>query len=136
MGQAHRRRRLQAFRSHGLAALLRQVAQPASYPTPPRNSPVGPVTKKNEPLLTFKRGAPVHFAVSQYEVAMTTRLAGEARVLLPFNRGTTDGGAVKSKETATAPLPRVVRRRSEGRCTAFVADGEVARADRQVLRVQ
>ena len=25
---------------------------------------------------------------------MTTRLAGEARVLLPFNRGTTDGGAV------------------------------------------
>ena len=94
MGQAHRRRRLQAFRSHGLAALLRQVAQPASYPTPPRNSPVGPVTKKNEPLLTFKRGAPVHFAVSQYEVAMTTRLAGEARVLLPFNRGTTDGGAV------------------------------------------
>ena len=55
--------------------------------------PVDPVTKKPEPLLTFKRGALVHFAVSQYEVAMTTRLAGEATVFLPFNRGTAEGGA-------------------------------------------
>jgi type I restriction enzyme, R subunit len=55
--------------------------------------PVDPATKKPEPLLTFKRGALVHFAVSQYEVAMTTRLAGEATVFLPFNRGTKDGGA-------------------------------------------
>lgn len=55
--------------------------------------PVDPVTKKPEPLLTFKRGALVHFAVSQYEVAMTTRLAGESTVFLPFNRGTKDGGA-------------------------------------------
>lgn len=55
--------------------------------------PVDPATKKPEPLLTFKRGALVHFAVSQYEVAMTTRLAGEATVFLPFNRGTKEGGA-------------------------------------------
>ena len=55
--------------------------------------PVDPVTKKPEPLLTFKRGALVHFAVSQYEVAMTTRLAGDATVFLPFNRGTEEGGA-------------------------------------------
>ncbi len=55
--------------------------------------PVDPVTKKPEPLLTFKRGALVHFAVSQYEVAMTTRLAGDATVFLPFNRGTKEGGA-------------------------------------------
>lgn len=55
--------------------------------------PVDPVTKKPEPLLTFKRGALVHFAVSQYEVPMTTRLAGESTVFLPFNRGTKDGGA-------------------------------------------
>jgi type I restriction enzyme, R subunit len=55
--------------------------------------PVDPVTKKPEPLLTFKRGALVHFAVSQYEVAMTTRLAGAQTVFLPFNRGTKDGGA-------------------------------------------
>jgi type I restriction enzyme R subunit len=31
-----------------------------------------PATKKPEPLLTFKRGALVHFAVSQYEVYMAT----------------------------------------------------------------
>ncbi|MBN0141110.1 hypothetical protein JTL54_35140, partial [Pseudomonas aeruginosa] len=35
-----------------------------------------PLTRKPEPLLTFKRGALVHFAVSQDEVAMTTQLAG------------------------------------------------------------
>jgi type I restriction enzyme R subunit len=40
--------------------------------------PVDPVTKKPEPLLTFKRGALVHFAVSQYEVYMTTRLEAKA----------------------------------------------------------
>jgi len=32
--------------------------------------PIDPATKKPEPLLTFKRGALVHFAVSQYEVYM------------------------------------------------------------------
>ena len=31
--------------------------------------PIDPATKKAEPLLTFKRGALVHFAVSQYEDA-------------------------------------------------------------------
>ncbi len=55
--------------------------------------PVDPVAKKPEPLLSFKRGALVHFAVSQYEVHMATRLAGAQTVFLPFNRGTADGGA-------------------------------------------
>jgi type I restriction enzyme R subunit len=55
--------------------------------------PIDPTTKKPEPLLTFKRGALVHFAVSQYEVYMTTRLEGESTYFLPFNKGTTDGGA-------------------------------------------
>lgn len=55
--------------------------------------PNDPVTKQPEPLLTFKRGALVHFAVSQFEVAMTTKLAGENTFFLPFNRGTKDGGA-------------------------------------------
>lgn len=49
--------------------------------------------KKAEPLLTFKRGALVHFAASQYEVYMCTKLAGVESVFLPFNRGTSDGGA-------------------------------------------
>lgn len=55
--------------------------------------PKDPETNRPEPLLTFKRGALVHFAVSQYEAWMTTKLAGGATHFLPFNRGTEDGGA-------------------------------------------
>jgi type I restriction enzyme R subunit len=40
-----------------------------------------------EPLLGFPGGALVHFAVSQAEVRMTTRLLGPATSFLPFNRG-------------------------------------------------
>ena len=45
-----------------------------------------------EPLLTFKRGAPVHFALDQDNVSMTTRLLNGRTRFLPFNRGR-DGGA-------------------------------------------
>ena len=45
-----------------------------------------------EPLLSFPHGALVHFAVSNTEVAMVTRLDGPATVFLPFNLGD-DGGA-------------------------------------------
>ncbi|WP_346351515.1 DEAD/DEAH box helicase family protein [Oceanimonas sp. AH20CE76] len=48
---------------------------------------------KAEPLLTFRRGALVHFAVNQFEVAMTTKLAGKGTFFLPFNKGTSEGGA-------------------------------------------
>ncbi|KGO99837.1 type I restriction endonuclease subunit R [Novilysobacter defluvii] len=44
-----------------------------------------------EPLLAFPGGALVHFAVSQAEVMMTTRLAGEQTRFLPFNRGNAGG---------------------------------------------
>ena len=54
---------------------------------------IDPATKKSEPLLSFKRGALVHFAVSQYEVYMATRLEGDETYFLPFNKGTKDGGA-------------------------------------------
>lgn len=40
-----------------------------------------------EPLLSFPGGALVHFAVSNGEVEMTTRLDGTATRFLPFNRG-------------------------------------------------
>jgi len=46
----------------------------------------------SEPLLSFPGGALVHFAVSQSEVMMTTRLAGTDTRFLPFNRGN-EGGA-------------------------------------------
>lgn len=52
-----------------------------------------PLTRKFEPLLQFKRGALVHFAVSQQEVAMTTKLAGKDTFFLPFNQGNEAGGA-------------------------------------------
>lgn len=44
-----------------------------------------------EPLLSFLRGALVHFAVSNSEVQMVTKLEGPATVFLPFNQG--DNGA-------------------------------------------
>jgi type I restriction enzyme R subunit len=45
-----------------------------------------------EPLLSFPSGALVHFAVSNREVMMTTKLEGPATTFLPFNKGD-DGGA-------------------------------------------
>ena len=44
-----------------------------------------------EPLLSFPNGALVHFAMSNSEVHMVTKLAGAATVFLPFNLG--DDGA-------------------------------------------
>ena len=44
-----------------------------------------------EPLLSFGHRALVHFAVSNDEVHMTTRLAGEKTRFLPFNKGRDQG---------------------------------------------
>lgn len=44
-----------------------------------------------EPLLSFPSGALVHFAVSNMEVCMTTKLEGTETRFLPFNKG--DNGA-------------------------------------------
>lgn len=59
-----------------------------------------------EPLLSFPGGALVHFAVSQAEVMMTTRLAGPATHFLPFNRGNAGaaGNAPNPNGFATAYL--------------------------------
>ena len=50
-----------------------------------------PKGQKPEPLLSFLRGALVHFAVSDSEVMMATHLQGTATRFLPFNQG--DHGA-------------------------------------------
>ena len=50
-----------------------------------------PKGQSAEPLLAFPSGALVHFAVSNSEVAMVTKLEGQATVFLPFNQG--DHGA-------------------------------------------
>ena len=44
-----------------------------------------------EPLLSFPNGALVHFAVSNSEVEMVTKLAGPATDFLPFNQGNAGG---------------------------------------------
>lgn len=49
--------------------------------------PKPPGRSTPEPLLSFPGGALVHFAVSNSEVHMSTRLAGADSVFLPFNQG-------------------------------------------------
>lgn len=55
---------------------------------PPKNAKTGRI----EPLLAFKRGAVVHFAMSDSDIRMSTKLAGDSTFFLPFNRGN-DGAA-------------------------------------------
>ncbi|TGN14002.1 type I restriction endonuclease subunit R [Leptospira ilyithenensis] len=50
-------------------------------------SPINSVTKKPEPILAFNKRTLVHFAVSNEEVYMTTKLEGEKTKFLPFNKG-------------------------------------------------
>jgi type I restriction enzyme R subunit len=50
-------------------------------------NPKAPGKNTPEPLLSFPGGALVHFAVSNSEVHMSTRLAGLDSVFLPFNQG-------------------------------------------------
>lgn len=76
-----------------LKSEFKQAVQNAITQYKKTRLPKDPVTNKPEPLLTFKRGALVHFAVSQYEVFMATKLDGDKTYFLPFNKGTHDGGA-------------------------------------------
>lgn len=61
---------------------------------------------KGEPLLGFANRALVHFAVSNDEAWMTTKLAGPATHFLPFNRGNNGGAGnpVEPGKSATAYL--------------------------------
>jgi len=76
-----------------LKSEFKQAVQNAITQYKTTRLPKDPTTNKPEPLLTFKRGALVHFAVSQYEVFMATKLAGNETFFLPYNKGTRDGGA-------------------------------------------
>ncbi|WP_050787710.1 type I restriction endonuclease subunit R [Rhodococcus jostii] len=55
--------------------------------------PKDPATGKAQPLFVSGARALVHFALSNDEVWMTTKLAGDKTHFLPFNRGSEDGGA-------------------------------------------
>ena len=76
-----------------LKSEFKQAVQRAITQYKTTRLPKDPGTNKPEPLLTFKRGALVHFAVSQYAAYMTTRLEGADTRFHPFNRGTEEGGA-------------------------------------------
>lgn len=71
--------------------------------------PFDPKTKRQEPLLTFKRGAVVHFAMSDSEIMMATKLDGMNTFFLPFNKGN-DGhagnppGELKADGTVEYPV--------------------------------
>jgi type I restriction enzyme R subunit len=54
--------------------------------------PKSVTTGRLEPLLAFRRGAVVHFAMSDSDIRMTTKLDGNSTFFLPFNRGN-DGAA-------------------------------------------
>lgn len=55
-----------------------------------------------EPLLAFPGGAMVHFAVSNAEVMMTTKLIGPLTTFLPFNKGS-EGGKGNPPNTSGHP---------------------------------
>lgn len=61
-------------------------------------------TKRKEPLLTFKRGAVVHFAMSDSEIAMTTQLNGEKTIFLPFNKGNDGHAGNKPRNDGEYPV--------------------------------
>lgn len=53
---------------------------------------------RKEPLLTVKRGAVVHFAMSDSQIRMATELKGDSTYFLPFNQG--NDGTVPNKKVS------------------------------------
>lgn len=68
-----------------------QGVQDAVYQYKTDREPLFKAKNTPEPLLAFFGGALVHFAVSNAEVEMTTRLAGLDTTFLPFNQGNAGG---------------------------------------------
>lgn len=66
--------------------------------------PIDPTTKRKEPLLTFQRGAVVHFAMSDSEIAMTTKLNGDKTYFLPFNKGNDGHAGNKARDDGEYPV--------------------------------
>jgi len=65
--------------------------------------PIDPKTKRKEPLLTFKRGAIVHFAMSESDIQMTTKLDGKNTYFLPFNKGNNGHAGNPARENGEYP---------------------------------
>lgn len=100
---------------------LHSVGAGRDLPVPQGSPARDPATKKAEPLLTFKRRALVHFAVSTDQVYMTTELAGGATRFLPFNLGHgAAGNPPNPSGYRTAYLWERVLQRTTG-CTSSAA---------------
>ncbi|WP_252148030.1 type I restriction endonuclease, partial [Escherichia coli] len=76
-----------------LKSEFKQAVQNAIAQYKKNRLPKDPATNKLETHPTLNPRPPGHFAVSQYDVFMTTKLAGDSTFFLPFNKGTKDGGA-------------------------------------------
>jgi len=79
-----------------------------------------------EPLLTFKRGALVHFAFDEDNVSMTTRLANGRTRVLPFNRGR-DGGAGNPDVDGECRVAYLYKSGDWGKATKSAASASVRR---------
>lgn len=66
--------------------------------------PKSETTGRAEPLLAFNRGAVVHFAMSDSDIRMTTKLAGASTFFLPFNRGNDGAAGNPPGENGTYPV--------------------------------
>jgi type I restriction enzyme R subunit len=77
-----------------------------------------------EPLLTFKRGALVHFALDEDNVSMTTRLMNGKTRFLPFNRGR-DGGAGNSDISGEFRVAYLYADQPEGKRSFPVRSGSM-----------
>ena len=60
-------------------------------------------TGRIEPLLTFQRGAVVHFAMSERDIRMATKLDGQNTYFLPFNVGRDGNAGNPSREDGEYP---------------------------------
>lgn len=72
---------------------LTQTVQDAIEEYQTQRKPIEPGTRRKNPLLMYKRGAVVHFAISEDEIWMCTNLEPDVPHFLPFNKGTSNGHA-------------------------------------------
>ena len=80
-----------------------QAVDDAEYQYKKDRNPKVAGKNATEPLLSFPGGAIVHFALSNSEVRMTTRLAGMETRFIPFNQGS--NGAGQSGGAGNPPNP-------------------------------
>jgi type I restriction enzyme R subunit len=78
------------------------------------------------PLFNFKTRALVHFAADPDEVHMTTRLAGEATLFLPFNRGSHPGAAKSAAHSGACRQARGLSQVRVGACEGGRTHGVLA----------